>query len=384
MRNVFRNKICLSLTIFTSFCSPYALADSNLEHKSYFPFSPPSTDRFYVIAGLENTTINIESHRLPMTFGNWVPSFPQTAPPQSQIPAELSPPFKPNNTATIFSLGLGYNLQGTPFLPRLFDHESVEVAYSQFNRGTKNVATYTGATGVDAGAEHGVIWAINDSTSPIYDGGALRIQNSYIHASLAYKQAAVFLKGDMLNLPGDLKSTARIGAVITNFNQRYNYTINSTTQGTTHDPKFTMGNDTLYAQYGGLAVGDKLSLKIAPAFSIFVDGSFELFYVNAGLVANETPDTLANGVYSSYRNNIRVSDYDSSMSYRAQVAAGISFYPNIYGPNSPKLTLSAGVDQWGYVPQEITITGPNSFLPHIQRSSMRNYFSALSVSIPIV
>ena len=384
MRDIFRKKICSTLTVVATFSSSFAFATTDIEHQSYFPFSRTATDRFYIQADVSNTTIGIESHRLPMTFGNWVPTFPQTAPPQSLIPAELAPPFKPNNAATILGLGFGYNLPHTAFLPTIFTHESVEVVYSQFNRGTKTLQNYTGATGVDAGAEHGVIWAINDSTSPIYDGGALRIVSSYIHASLAYRDVGLYLKGDMLNLPANLKSTARMGVVLTNFNQRYNYNITSTTQGVTHNPQFTTGNDTLYAQYGGLAVGDKLKLQIAPAFSIFADGAFQLLYVNAALVANQTPDTLANGVFTSYRNNIRQGDHDASMSYRAQIAVGVTFHPDVYGPNSPRVSASLGIDQWGYVPQEITITGPNSFLPHIARGSMRNYYSSLSVSIPIV
>jgi hypothetical protein len=365
---------------------PQALAsDTQDSTTTYFPFSPPTTDAFYVNAGVESYSLNILTHRLPMTIGDWFPSVPQLAPPQSQFPATLSPGFEPNNTATQFDIGLGYILNSVLILPTLFSHERVEFDWSQFNRSTKNFTAYSGAQGVDAGAIHGVIWQITDSSAPIYDGGALRIVDSNVHASLSYKNAELYLKGEVKHLPGNMKSTARVGLIATNFNQVYNYTIESTTQGITQDPKFTIGNDTLYTQYVGFAFGDRFDVRVAPAFSLFVDGVMQILYVDAALVANETPDTLAtpNSVFSEFANNVRVSDYNTSMSYRAKVSAGVSFYPGLYKPNTPKVSLGVGVDQWGYVPQEVTITGPNAPPPHIVISSMRNYFAALSISVPL-
>lgn len=378
-------KLCTTFTAMLIVYSALADADVAPHSPAYFAFSPPATDAWYVDAGIDLYGLNILTHRLPMTLGDWYPTIPQTAPPQSQIPALLGPGFEPNSTANLVSLGIGYNLSGTPFLPRLFTHESVEINYSQFNRSTSNYTVYSGATGVDAGAAHGVIWQINDSIAPIYDGGALRIVDSNIHSSVGYKNAEIHLKGQLQRLPGNMQSTARVGLIATNLNQRYYYSIDATTQGITHDPKFTLGNDTLYAQYAGFAFGNRFDLRVAPAFSVFIDGTLQILYVTAALVANETPDALAapNTVYSSLAGNVRLSDYDTSMSYRAKLSAGVTFYPGVYKPNSPKVSLGVGVDQWGYVPQEITITGPNSEPPHIVRSSMRNYFAALNVSVPI-
>lgn len=356
--------------------------DIKAEKLNYTPIK-----RWSVEVGGVNYSVNLPNYRLPVTFGDWDPANPSPPPPSGPDEGFNAADTAIGNKAILANLNISYQLENNPLLPRYFTNEAIAFDFNFFNRANTSHKLYSGATGEDAGAAHGVIWLINDSEIPMYGGGALRIVDSTIHATVHYHNAGLYLKGDMIKFLDNVKSKSRFGFVGTSFDQRYTYIVNATTQGIAHLPIQSRGDDSLVANYLGFDLGDRFDYNFAPAFSLFVDGDVQALYAATKLIERQTPDDLAEtmGVYSDYRHVIRVHDDDHRFTYRAQVQTGISFYPGLYNnPNSARLSVFVGLDQWGYVPQAVTIAGLNSRMPHIEAHSMRNFFAGVNVTLPIV
>ena len=344
--------------------------------------------RWYVNVGLEDYSVNTPTYRLPITFGGWTASNPPTPPPTNGGLGYNSANSTAGNTTWLPSIRFGYRLGNLSRLfPGYLDDESVELAYAQFNRATKDSSSYSGATGVDAGAGYGVIWKIDDTSVPMYNFAAWRIENSYVHASVHYHDVGVFVKANVRNLPSYLRSKVRLGVVGTSLDQFYAYDINANAIGGSHLPSvYTTGDDSVRARYIGLALGDELELQIAPAFSLFADGNVQGLYAASFMTTNQIPDQLAapNGGFADYRNNIRISNSSHTFTYRARVAGGLNFYPKLMANQSlVKISFYAGVDQWGYVPQPVTVSEFGAKSPHIEGQSMRNFFAGVNATIPI-
>lgn len=358
---------------------------------AYSPFNPVMEplpqSRWYTNIGAEYYAVNLPSYRLPITFGRWVATNPPTLPPTGIDAGFNAANTKAGNTTILPFFSIGYNLKnGSVFLPGYLDQEAIEFNYAQFNRATKDTTNYTGATGVDAGAGYGVIWKIDDTSVPTYGGGALRIVNSFIHSSVHYHDIGLFVKGNIKNLPSTLRSSAKIGIVATGLDQYYAYNINATTQGNTHLPVNSFGDDSVRARYFGLAIGDRIDFQFAPAFGWFVDASVQGLYATTSLIANQTPDADASPlrVYADYRNNIRMTDKHNQFTYRAQASTGLNFFPKLINNANPlRLSVYGGIDEWGYVPQAVTVSAFGASTPHIVEHSMRNYFVGASLTMPI-
>jgi hypothetical protein len=371
---------------------PIYTPNGELDGNQYNVFHSPSDEhpytRWYAAVGYDDYHINLPTYRLPITFGYWLAAFAPGSPPTTPDKGFNAADTNGGNNAIAPYITIGYNLKnGSTVLPAYLDKESLEVHYGQFNRATKEQKFYTGAGFPDEGAAYGVIWRLNpDPLATLYGFGSSRIVSTSIHASIHYHDLEALLKANVKGLPANLHSTARAGIVVTTLDQFYAYEINSTSQGLTHNPSLTSGDDSVRTRYYGLSLGDDLEYKIAPAFGVFVNAKVQALYATVNLIANQIPDSLAGGVYSFQQNNIRVTDHAKKATYRAQAAGGINFYPKIFKntTNPLKLSLYAGVDQWGYVPQEEMLTTYAATAPRIVGHSMRNFFFGANITFPII
>ncbi len=360
---------------------------ANTAHATVADSSDPRNTRWYTVLGAQYYMINLPTYRLPITFGNWSATIPPTLPPTGIDLGFNAADTQAGNMIIEPTLNIGYYLKnGSVIMPKWLDNEAFEIDYSQFNRATKSSTNYTGATGVDMGAAYGIVWAINNPTVPIYQGGAERIVSSYIHASIHYHDLDLLFKATIKNLPDYMRSTARIGLVATTLDQDYSYSINATTKGMTHLPIQPFGSDTIRARYYGITLGDQFEVQYAPAFSAFIDAAVQGLYETTSMTANQTPDSAANplGIFNYYANNIRIVQSNNKYTYRGQAQVGINLYPKLFKNQSPaKISAFVGIDEWGDVPEETTITTVGASIPHITNHTMRNYFTGLSVTVPI-
>ncbi len=348
-------------------------------YKDGLPFTPVSK-KWYAEFELAYYSLNLPTHFIPLTMGNWS----ELGPPP---PTTLSPGIQLDRPGFMPEITIGYHLDKVQLLPARFGKESIELSYSQFYSSESAVHNFSGAPGVDAGAAYGVIWKINQNNVPLYGGGAERIVSTSLHGKTQYNNGVFDFKTEMSSHPSKYMCTPSVGVVFTSLNQNYYYNINATTQGVTHLPINTIGDDGLLARYMGIALGDRLEWNFTPQWSWFVDGKVHLLRAYTTLISNQIPDAATNpaGGFSDYLNNIRVTARDTRGTYRALVSAGVKLYmTGVADPNSVQLTIFGGVDQWGFVPQEATITSLNAPGPHIVPHSMRNYFGSIGLLLPIV
>lgn len=348
-----------------------SLSPMRESNRGELPFTPVSK-KWYVEFEVARTTLNLPTYFLPLTMGSW-DAFEPFPPPET-----LSRGLALDNSTWLPEIKIGYNLDAMTLSPRWCGKPSIEVSYSQFYT-SKNVNT-------NFSEAPGVAWKINEKEAPLYGLGSKNILNTTIRGSVRYQSGSIDFKNKMSSNPAKYMCVPSAGVVYTALNQRYTYAINAITQNVGM-PITTTGNSSLLAKYAGLALGDRFNLNFTPRFAWFVDGKIHLLRADTTLVTNQIPDSSANplGPFSDFRDNVRITSRDIRATYRALLSTGVNFYfTGVEDPNSIQLGLSLGIDQWGFVPQSVTVTSLDAREPHILARAMRDYFASIGLIIPIV
>ncbi len=358
---------------------PKPVNDLALEKNSLSPMRAPSkaelaftpaSKKWYIEFEVTRSTLNLPTYFLPLTIGSW-DAFDMVPPPTTKARGLTL-----NNAVWVPEIKVGYNLDGLSIFPTCFK-PSIELSYTQFYS-SKSVTTHFSGT-------QGVAWKIDQTDAPLYNLGSKNILKTDVNGSVRYQSGSLDFKVKMSRNPTKYMCTPSVGIVYTALNQRYGYTIESSTLNL-EAPVFTSGNSRLLSQYLGIALGDRFNLNFTPWISWIIDGKVHLLHARTSLVSNQIPDSEVNptGPFSNFQNNVRITSYDNRITYRALLSTGINFYfTGVDDPNSVQLALLLGIDQWGFVPQSVTLTSIDGREPHIAARSMRDYFVSIGLIVPI-
>ncbi|MGD9153237.1 MAG: hypothetical protein PVG30_06250 [Gammaproteobacteria bacterium] len=267
-----------------------------------------------------------------------------------------------------YNLAVGYAFYNPRenIVTKIFGHDNaveLQLDYFNFTRKTSNSNLGTGR-----------IWYIDGSGVVI--PFAEPLQNFQLNAKHRYINAGLYYRGGWITSNPKITFMPRAGAVITNLNEKYDYTVQYMAGGTSfRTDKEEYKADTYYY---GLAGGGRLQYSVQPQFAVFGDLEAQLLYVSSKLNADQniaieaTPSAAVTPIQNKH----------SQVTYRAILAVGAQYKIN-RKITSPSIEAKIGVDRWGYDPRVVPSNNANSGPVHLASDQRVNYFANIGVTVPI-
>lgn len=227
------------------------------------------------------------------------------------------------------------------------------------------------------GGATGFYWFITGGADPRNDAREQVLNSAKINLDDIYGDLKLSMSGDH-QLSKRVVFKPRLGLAYTYLKQEYDYDV----QGTQTAPSASSGSngsEVTKSYYFGPLVGAELDLNLNPSVSATADLEVQ------GLHANTHFDGDGVATIGTTPVSATVKSSDSLYTYRSKLALGIHYYVKGEGdPKRVKLSLLAGVDFWGYIPEVINPQGPNSDAAHTKRTTALNNFVNLSVAVPLM
>lgn len=269
-------------------------------------------------------------------------------------------------TTPFYNLAVGYAFYNPSenIVTKIFGHNNaaeLQLDYFSFTKTNSNSNLGTGR-----------IWRINGTGSFITIAEPLR--NFQLNAKRRYINVGAYYRGGWITSNPKIEFMPRAGAVITNLNEKYDYTVQYRAGGVSFRTDKEEYKVNTY--YYGLAGGGRLQYSMQSQFAIFGDLEAQLLYASSKLDAYQDP-TVGSG-----NDEISVSNKKSRVTYRAILAAGAQYKIN-HKITGPSIEVKIGVDRWGYDPRVIPPNHANSGPVHLASDQKVNYFANIGVTVPI-
>lgn len=268
----------------------------------------------------------------------------------------------------------GYHVQNPGFLRSLFGTNNAVAL--QFNFQTFD-------TKMNAKESQDMsIWGfngnkINTTGLPGFNTGEI-----HLDTDISLYNVALLYKGHLTNQVGDVTYTPYAGIYYSNLSQKYTPTIGFDAGGQTFHERY---HENVSTNYIGIGVGDRAAIKLTQNINVFADLNLQLLYAHSSLDASRnTFDPNGNPVPAGPVANPKGSASDShgEITYRAMLSAGGEYYfDGVDNPNSISMSLVAGIQQWGYLPEVVNTTSSSTKL-HLAGSSELSAFVKAGVNVP--
>lgn len=217
------------------------------------------------------------------------------------------------------------------FLSSLFGQEaSVELNGTFFNKS---------ANQFDPTLSNGAVWAIDGSGPLEYP----QVDDTYplsdfsFHSSVHMQNVTLNYRGERVTSNPHLTLQPSIGLVYISLDQNYSTSL----VWTDVMPILDTINESVNTKYYGIGLGNNLNYQCNSYIDFFANIQVQLLKANSTFTGNQVGNQYLHST-------INVQNSNQTYTYRAMLMLGsqLNFTSSV---TSPYITVSAGVDQWGYM-----------------------------------
>jgi len=277
------------------------------------------------------------------------------------------------------SFGIGYTFYNDDqLLRKLFGEvSSVEFRYSYVHDSDSGLDDNLGL--------YGDGWYITGSNSSgessLQDGNSYAlVNNDYSYDDTIQTMGLYFIGDKAIN--SSIKHAPYIGLDLILLDQDDDYTMQFADQPYTPGDSLNTqtGSDDLSTYYFGVSVGDTFTRYLGEKFDVFSEVGLSVYDSHSELDAKQTP--IASSPGPIYNSTYKLDTTDDKITFRGKLGIGSSYY--FYGnqnPQSPRLTLSGGVEYWNDVPYADNPTGEGEVVK-ISYDRSTSYYTGLDLLYP--
>lgn len=269
-----------------------------------------------------------------------------------------------------YGLGLGYQFFNARenWLTKLFGYQqSVEVRGIYFKKSERKAVNQPG---------EGMIWAVDGSGRIFPYTINIPFYNFSLTAQHQDLNAGIYFKGRHAMVNPRLSFSPYVGAIFYNeFEDDYKFSMH-----------YKLGpevshvdteNFNVKTRSYGVAAGNRWDISLWKRISAFVDLQMQLLQFNSDLKVNQNAPT--EGVRED---DFSTKDSDKKISYHGMGSVGLN-WQMLAKSQSPVVSLTGGVDAWGYSPSINTPHKTGDRGAHLGNEPMQNYTVELGMRVPL-
>lgn len=329
---------------------------------------------YYAKVGLSLYKLRLPGLNLPLTSNGGATPTPSGG---DEEPINFSNVTN-SKTAVMPEFEFGYKLpENDSFFGFPVDETSVALRFSFQNLKTQNGVFENGMS----------LWGLdgNDPLNGTTGGAGTYGDTLHLKTEISLYDLGLLYKGKVRD--GAVTYQPYTGLFYSRLKQDNNFGIKFQAANVNNAPDFLSQNEqNVVTNYIGIGGGEKIGVKVNENFDVFANGLLQLLYARSSADAalqiyNPDGSIPVPGAFSDPHQTAHATL--NKFTYRGTLSIGLTYYvKGMSDSSSPTVSLSTGMEQWGFLPQIVNKNSTTSSF-HLSGQPKLSLFDNLSVNIPI-